>query len=516
MTSRLVAAVRARPAAAMGLATAASRGTGFLRTLALAWALGVSTLSDAYNLANTAPNMLFQLAVGGVLSSAVVPLLTQSTSDEERQDNARVLLGGVLVVGALASALLALAAPVILRLLTLGAPAASRADLLDVSTTWLLIFAPQVAAYAVGVLCVGVLTAHGRLFVGALAPVMTNMLTIGGVVMFVVAGSRRPEIGGVGTAQVQWLGLLTTLGVASMAAIQFGAARRVEPHLLPRFSLRHPATRHAVGMAPWVVLYVIVNQVGLAVVVALAASTAGGVSAYQWAFTVMQLPHALIAVSIVSAAFPHISKSVTAGAGAASEAITRAANRLLQLLVPAAVVLAGLSPLLATAVVGEEGASLVAAALVGFSVSLVPFSMFQLLTRSSYAYRDVRGPALVNLAVNAVNIGVNIAVLAVASNGEQRVGGLALGHATSYIAGTALMRRRLRVRYGVRVERPNHVISGVAAGIGAAAVLWIIARAFGPTTQVLAALVVGGAAVATAGAVMWLRRRELMESLTLR
>jgi putative peptidoglycan lipid II flippase len=508
VNARLVAAIRARPAAAMSLATAASRATGFLRTLALAWALGVTTLADAYNLANTAPNMLFQLAAGGVLSSAVVPLLTQAASERERRDHADVLFGGVLAVGATATIVLALVAPVVLRVLTLGAPSATRPALVEVGTTWLVLFAPQVLAYAVSVFSVGVLTSRGRLFLGALAPVATNLLTLGGVLMFVLAGSRRPDVRAVTAGQVRWLGLLTTLGVATMAVLQLATARRVERGLRPRLSLRHVAVRHALGMAPWIALYVIVNQVGLAAVTAFAATTAGGVSAYQWAFTVMQLPHALIAVSIISAAFPRIAAGAGEGAEVTSTAVDQAVARLLWYLVPAAVALAGLAPVVATAVVGPSGSRLVGAALVGFAVSLVPFSTFQLLTRVSYAFRDGRSPAIVNVAVNVVNVGLDVAVLAITSHATGRIAGLAIGHAASYVAGTLLLARRLRTTHGVHVAVPTHMALRASIGAVVAAAGWLTSHAAGPRTQITSALVIAGGAAVVAAAAAALHRRR--------
>ena len=60
---------------AMAGGTAVSRGTGLLRVLVLAWVLGFSPLADAFNLANTIPNMLFDLVLGGVLSATFIPCL---------------------------------------------------------------------------------------------------------------------------------------------------------------------------------------------------------------------------------------------------------------------------------------------------------------------------------------------------------------------------------------------------------------------------------------------------------
>ena len=44
----------------------------------LAAALGVGLVNDAYNTANTLPNIVFELLLGGVLTSVVVPLLVHA------------------------------------------------------------------------------------------------------------------------------------------------------------------------------------------------------------------------------------------------------------------------------------------------------------------------------------------------------------------------------------------------------------------------------------------------------
>jgi putative peptidoglycan lipid II flippase len=68
-----------RSSGVMALGTLASRGTGFLRTLVLAYVLGVSAgVSAAYNNANTLPNAVYDLMLGGILTSVVVPLLVNA------------------------------------------------------------------------------------------------------------------------------------------------------------------------------------------------------------------------------------------------------------------------------------------------------------------------------------------------------------------------------------------------------------------------------------------------------
>ena len=67
-----------RASRTMAIASAASRLTGFLRSLAVTAAIGVALVGNAYNTANTLPNIVYELLLGGVLTSVVVPLLVQA------------------------------------------------------------------------------------------------------------------------------------------------------------------------------------------------------------------------------------------------------------------------------------------------------------------------------------------------------------------------------------------------------------------------------------------------------
>ena len=427
----------------MAAGTSLSRVTGLMRTVALASALGVTALGDAYNTANTAPNMLFQLAAGGLLSSAVVPLLARESDGRRRAEVASVLMGVVVTAGVVGSLLLAWAAPAVMKVLTIGGRGRSGyGEFVAVGTTWLRMFAPQVLLYAVSVLSVGMLQARGRLGVGAIAPVATNVMTIVAAGAFMAQSGNGVTPGTVGADAVRLLGWGTTAGVAAMAGIQLAAARRSIPGLRLRLALRDPTVGDLRRLGTWVILYVAVNQLGYAAVVALASSVAGGVTAYQWAFTLMQLPYAVIAVSVHSAAYPRLARAA-AGEGDLRLEVARSARLALSLLVPAAVGLAVLAVPVAHAVVGRAGAGLVAAALVGFAVSLVPFSLFQLLTRACYARLDGRTPALVNVVVNVVNVGLDLAAVSCLDRPGLRVAGLAVGHAASYVAGGIVLTRAL-------------------------------------------------------------------------
>ena len=489
----------------MAAGTSLSRATGLVRTMALAWALGVTALGDAYNTANTAPNMLFQLAAGGLLSAAVVPLLARQQDERTRAEVASALMGVVLVGGAVASIVLVSLAPAVMQVLTVGARGRpGYEDLVAVGTSWLRMFAPQVLLYGVSVLSVGMLQARGRLGVAALAPVATNLVTIAAAGLFVAqAGGEAPTTASVSGTALGVLGWGTTTGVAVMSAVQLLAARRAFPGLKVRVAFRDPAVLELRRLGAWVVVYVVGNQLGYAAVVALASSVEGGVTAYQWAFSLMQLPYAVIAVSVHSAAYPRMARAA-GGEGDLAVEVARSARVGLSLLTPAAVGLALLAPAVANAVVGRRGAGLVAAALGGFAISLLPFSLFQLLTRACYARLDGRTPALVNGVVNIVNVAVDIAVVVAVDRPGPRVAGLAVGHAVSYAVGCLLLLRSLRRVGAVRLAP---LLEGAHRVVGATAVMTVVLAApsallRGPGQRLLSA--VGAVLVAAGGGAIFL------------
>ncbi|MGZ4710382.1 MAG: murein biosynthesis integral membrane protein MurJ, partial [Acidimicrobiales bacterium] len=67
-----------RSSAIVGVGTGLSRLTGLLRVLAMFYALQFTSLTDAYNAANTAPNTIYELLLGGVLSATLIPVFVDA------------------------------------------------------------------------------------------------------------------------------------------------------------------------------------------------------------------------------------------------------------------------------------------------------------------------------------------------------------------------------------------------------------------------------------------------------
>jgi putative peptidoglycan lipid II flippase len=505
-----------RQAPLMAAGTLLSRLTGFVRTAAIVAVLGVSRVSDAYNTANTLPNILYFLVTGQTVSSLVVTLLAQAPDGEQRRRRAEVIGGAVILVTGVASIAVLVFAPLIIRLYAFklrGAP--DYGAYVRVASFWLMLFAPQILCYGLSAYATAVLNARGRLALAGFAPVATNVITIAGVAAYVATGGPNPaKLAALEVIPLVVLGVATTLGVAAMAVIQLAGARRVLPgprlRLRPRLYRRDPVLRELLMLGRWTFVYVVVNQIGLSIVIALATPTGGALTAYQTGFMIMQLPFAIVAVSIFSALAPRLATTANNDWAGFAGTFSTGFRLSTVLLLPAGIGLAVLARPIAELLIGYgqasgEGAMLVAVTLRWFGAALVPFTIFQLLARSFYSLPDARSPALANIAVNAVNVVAAVALTSVFAGAEQRVTGLVIAYALSYVVGVALLGGLLTRRYeGMWHGAARAIATAGFAGMAMAGCLVMLQRVWPvPDAQAAASLRTLGL-VAAGGAVYFI------------
>ena len=161
-----------RSSALVGLGTGLSRFTGFIRLLAVSWALGYDRLSDGYNLANNTPNIVYDLVLGGVLSATLVPVFVEHLQDDDDEATSAVVSVAVAVLVAI-TVLAVLVAPLIIKLYTLRASDAEHYH--EVATNLLRWFLPQILFYGFTALGTALLNARQQFKAPAFAPVLNNL-----------------------------------------------------------------------------------------------------------------------------------------------------------------------------------------------------------------------------------------------------------------------------------------------------------------------------------------------------
>lgn len=448
----------ARGAATITVATAVSRITGFIRVVVVAAAMGTTFLANTYQTANTAPNVIFELVAAGVLTSVFVPTFVGYLVKDEHEEGwgaANAMASAALVALTALALLVAVAAPWIMRLLTIGvADAELRADEIALGATFLRLFAPQIVFYGAGMIMTGALHAHRRFTVPAVAPIFNNVVVIAVYLAYAaMRGEADPSVRDITTAETWLLGAGTTAGVVAMTVCLVPQLRSLGWRFRPRMDLSHPAVRRGARLGVWALGYAGGYQAGLIVVLLLANKIEGGVAAYQWAFTFFYLPHALFAIPIFHVLFTALSEHVARGeterfVGQLSDGL----RMLAFLLVPLAAFLLIVSERLTRVtleygVMTGTGARQVAIVLAAFVIGLPTYSAFLVLTRAFYAVSDAKTPALVN-ALCVVVASAAGAMLFFWVSGDDAVAGLALGHSIGFAIGAMVLGRIFSRRWG--------------------------------------------------------------------
>ncbi len=515
----------------MSAGTALSRLTGFLRLAATTYALGVTAtrLPDAYNVANTTPNIVYELVLGGVLSSVFVPVFVewmQTRGREEAWEAAHRVLTVALLALAAVTVAGALAAPWIIRLYTARwTPGPERDAARELAIFFLRWFMPQIVFYGLATVATGLLNAHRRFAAPMFAPILNNLVVIATMLAFAAMVPRAPVPGAIAGPERLVLAAGTTLGVAAMALALWPAVRRLGYRFAWRPDWRHPAVRRIGHLATWAVVYVAVNQLGYLVVPVLAGERRGGYTAYAAAFILFQLPHAVFSVSVITALVPAMSSRHADGDREGfRDLVSQGIRATAFVVIPAALGYIALARpitrlLLEHGETGPADTALIADVLTAFALGLFSFSVFQLLLRAFYAAQDTRTPALVNVVAVGANVGVNVLFVLGLDLG---VPGLALGHATAYTLGAGILavilRRRLGGLHGRRVAAT--VARVLAAAAATASTAWAVARgldaALGTATllaqaaQVLGAIAAGLLVFAAAALMLRIEEAQLV------
>ena len=477
----------------MAVATTVSRLTGFLRTVVLVAAIGLGLVGDAYNTANTLPNIVYELLLGGVLTSVIVPLLVHARvrdGDGGLAYTQRLL--SLLTVGLVVATVLAvLAAP----LLTYAYGIRDNPDQVALANLLARILLVEIVFYGVGAMLTAILNSRQVFGPPAWAPVLNNLVVIAtGLVFLAVSGAGELTPTTISPALVWLLGIGTTLGIVVQAAALLPSLHRAGVRWAWRWDWRNAGLGEAGRLGLWVLGYVAVSQAGYVVILALAnqAGRDSGVGSivYANASLLFQLPYGIIGVALLTALLPRMSR-------AAAEADLPAVIRDLSLgarltalaLVPVSVALVVFGPAIATVAfsrgqVDAEQARVVGVVLAASAFGLLPYAVTLLQLRVFYAMKDARTPTLINLAMVAVRVPLCLLVPSVLP-ARDVVTGLAVVNSATFVVGAVVGELWLRHRLGrlqtARVLRTVGllVLASAVAGAAGWAILQPIETAFG-------------------------------------
>ncbi len=478
-----------RATGSMAGGTIVSRATGMVRNTMLIAAIGTGVFSDTFTVANTVPNIVYILLVGGALNAVFIPQLVKHMRDDgdEGTAYAQRLITATGLVLLVITALAVVLAPWIVRLY--GSAEWSTDDF-DTAVTFARLCLPQIFFYGVYAMLSQVLNARDRFAWPMYAPVVNNVVVIASSAAFLALVADPPTTGDATSWQLTLLGLGATAGVVAQAAVLVPVLRRAGFRYRPRFDLRGQGLGTAAHLAKWTVLFVLTNQLAYIVITRLA-TTAGkltadaggygaGFTVYSTAHLIFLLPHSIITVSLVTALLPRMSREAHEGSlHLVRRDVARGVNLATAAMLPAAALLLLLGPRIGVLLFNYgnstfEDARYLGVVVSAFALGLPAFSAYYVLLRGYYALEDTRTPFTVNVVLNLVNVALALAITA-ALPPERQVAGLAVAYSAAYWLALALSWLVLRGRLGgletyqvVRTAVRVSIATGVAAALGVA------------------------------------------------
>ncbi|MDJ0381818.1 murein biosynthesis integral membrane protein MurJ [Streptomyces sp. G-G2] len=454
-----------RSGALMAAGSIVSRATGFVRSAVVVAALGTGMAGDGYTVANTVPNILYMLLIGGALNAVFVPELVRAA--KEHQDGGAACTDRLLTAATTGLVVLTAAAvigaPLIVSAYT-GYTGAQASTTVALARYCL----PQILFYGLFTLLGQVLNARGRFGAMMWTPVLNNLVVTGVFGFFLYASHGAAD--GLTAAQTRLLGWGTTAGIAVQALALIPSLRAARFRWRPRFDWRGNGLGRPLRNAGWLVLLVLTNQLAYWVVTRLStaagqraaeAGQAGGAgyTAYSNAYQLWIVPQGIITVSLVTALLPRLS------AAAADGDLTRVRRDLsyalrtsAALVVPAAALFAALAPQMIGSAYGygrtdAADIEVMAGMLAAFAPGLIAFSGQYVLSRGFYALSDTRTPFFLNLVIAVLGGALSVTAHLLLPP-RWAVTGMAGGYSLALFAGLAVTAYTLARRLGPRAPGP--------------------------------------------------------------
>ncbi len=299
----------ARSTAMMSGLTLVSRVTGFIRTWAMAFALGNTVLAASFSLANNLPNMIYELVAGGVLSTAFLPIYLQQRNMRSREEGNRYasnLLSLAIIFLGVIALLASIFSPQVMLTQTLFSSSSSETV---ENAVWLFrFFAFQIIFYGVSAIFGGLLNAEREYFWPAISSVFMNLIIIATFFAYPFVNAAS------GQAGLLLLAVGTTLSIAVMACVQIPALVKAGFRFRFHIDLHDEGLHETLRLALPAILCTAINLVSLSFMNSCALHVAAnGPASVSYAWMWYQFPYGVLGVALSTALFTEMSDCMSHG-----------------------------------------------------------------------------------------------------------------------------------------------------------------------------------------------------------
>jgi putative peptidoglycan lipid II flippase len=436
-----------RASGIMALGTIISRITGFVRGILIVAVLGTTLLADTYNVANTMPNILYNLLVGGALTAIFIPQLVRSFDHEDGGDDfASRLITTISLILLVLVSLGMFFAPALVRLYAPEFFTAGFEKEQEIAIAFTRYCLPQIFFLGLFTMLGQVANARGSFGPLMWAPIANNIVGIalfGGFLLF----SPGIDISSITSNQVALLGWGTTFSVVVQALVLVPVMKKLGVSIRPKLGVS--GLGKSFNLAGWTLVYVLISQLGYLVTVNVATSaavrsaqegieTGVGYTPYTYAYYVLLLPYSIVTISIVTAILPHISKLALDGRRDEVKAQLIRAIRLVGVItVPSAVAFLFFGPLITQSIfvgISNADSRYIGYVLSALSFGLVAFSINLILIRGFNAFEDTRTQVASILVINIVSVAMSYFFLSFVKTQWVTIG-LGVAFSVSYLVG---------------------------------------------------------------------------------
>ncbi|GAA1590053.1 murein biosynthesis integral membrane protein MurJ [Actinoplanes couchii] len=444
--------------AIMAIGSLVSRLIGFVRNALIGMVLG-QAVGDAYTGAQFLPGQIYELLLGGVLSSVLIPLLVRrrKTDEDGGQEFTQRLLSFAVIMLGVATLLVVLAAPLITAIQTSSDDTPLEFRSLVTSFAYLIL--PIIFFTGLSALIAAVLNVRGHFAAPMWAPILNNLVVIAvcGVFLVVFGTDKELTPANITTGEIALIGGGTLLGMVVQAIGLLPALRKVGFRWAWKWSPRQLGLGEIGSLAGWMLCYVGANQLAVFALVRALNSAGGennpGALAFNNVFLLMMMAHGIIGVSVITALLPKMSAAAADGRlSEISDDLNRGIKLVSAALAPIVVVYAVLSGPIAVFLfqggrITNGDALAMGQVLTVAAFAVLPLSISFLCTNAFYALQGNKTAALINLPV----VGVRIAgyfVLAAVLNESLVAAGMTAANGISYLVSALISLAVLRRRIG--------------------------------------------------------------------